>query len=583
MLAVVLVALVAAAAPAAAHAELVSSDPSPGAVLATPPAAVTLEFDEEVEAVLGGIRVVDANEVPVDVGEPRHDGGDPNRIRANLPDLNDGTYVVAWRVTSADSHPVKGAFTFQVGAGSAADTRALVAGLLEGSGGGAAGTGLDVARFVGYVGVALLAGALVALGLVWPGGAGRPGVRRLVTAGWVLSVVGAVGAFALEGPYATGRGLGQAFDTDLWSAVADTRFGRATLVRAVLLGVGGGVLLLTLRRARAAWWRASAAGLLVLVALAVALAGHAGTERLPGLGIAADIVHVSAMAVWLGGLALLGLIGLRGPATTPTPARAGAAPPGATPSGDAPPPARSVGAASAAEMRAPLEDQEELAASPGDDGSGPRLHRWSTVAATCVGALVVSGVVQAWRLVGGLDALVSTSYGRTLLVKTALVVAMVGLAAGARRALQRREGVSLRQFVRDELAFGVGILAVTAVLTGTAPAQATTAQPFSTTVVENSVIADITIDPAQAQAPNLLHLLLTPPGGSLQRIADVEVRFTLPARDFGPLPVPVEPAGPNHWVASGVVLPYAGDWRMEIVAQVSQFDQVRLAATVPIR
>ena len=38
-----------------------------------------------------------------------------SEVTASLPKLDNGTYVVTWRVTSADSHPIEGAYTFQVG------------------------------------------------------------------------------------------------------------------------------------------------------------------------------------------------------------------------------------------------------------------------------------------------------------------------------------------------------------------------------------------------------------------------------------------------------------------------------------
>ena len=71
----------------------------------------------------------------LDVGEPRHPSGDDTRVVASAPDLGDGSYVVAWRVVSADSHPINGAFTFDVGAGGGSgDTRGLVARLVNASG-----------------------------------------------------------------------------------------------------------------------------------------------------------------------------------------------------------------------------------------------------------------------------------------------------------------------------------------------------------------------------------------------------------------------------------------------------------------
>lgn len=561
---VALVAVVVLASPAAAHAELESTEPPSGAVVDAAPDAITLRFSEPVEGALGAIRVLDADGASIDVGVPERVAGDARSVRAGLPTIGQGTFVVAWRVTSADGHPINGAFTFQVGEGSGTDTRGLVEDLLAGdTTDPTVDTGLTVARGATYAGLAVLLGGLVAIGAVWPAGAGRPSARRLLWGGWALALVATLAAFALQGPYAAGSGVGDALDRDLWSSVADTRVGRATLARALLL-LAAAALVATIDRHRERWWRGSGVVLGGVTAVAVALAGHATTERWAALGVAADTVHVVAMAVWLGGLAMLGILAVR-PGPSP------GAPLG-VPSG---PVARSVGAASATDLAAPAPTDAELP-------SGIRLDRFSRIAIVAVTVLVVTGIVQSWRLVGSLEELVSTTYGRTLLVKIGLVVVMVGVALASRRALARRDGRSLRLFMRDEVAFGVGVLAVTAVLSGTPPAEVGSGDPVSVSIVEQSVIADITVDPATAGRPNEMHVYLTPPGGSLQPVADVEIRFTLPERDLGTLPVRAERAGPNHWVASGFVLPYEGDWRLDIVASVAEFEQVRLSTTIAV-
>lgn len=563
---VALVAVVVLASPAAAHAELESTEPPSGAVVGAAPDAITLRFSEPVEGALGAVRVLDADGASIDVGVPERVAGDARSVRAGLPTIGQGTFVVAWRVTSADGHPINGAFTFQVGEGSGTDTRGLVEDLLAGdTTDPTVDTGLTVARGATYAGLAVLLGGLVAIGAVWPAGAGRRSARRLLWGGWALALVATLAAFALQGPYAAGSGVGDALDRDLWSSVADTRVGRATLARALLL-LAAAALVATIDRHCERWWRGSGAVLGGVTAVAVALAGHATTERWAALGVAADTVHVVAMAVWLGGLAMLGIL-----AVPPGPS------PGAplgVPSG---PVARSVGAASATDLAAPASASAD-AELPGDI----RLDRFSRIAIVAVTVLVVTGIVQSWRLVGSLEELVSTTYGRTLLVKIGLVVVMVGVALASRRALARRDGRSLRLFMRDEVAFGVGVLAVTAVLSGTPPAEVGSGDPVSVSIVEQSVIADITVDPATAGRPNEMHVYLTPPGGSLQPVADVEIRFTLPERDLGTLPVRAERAGPNHWVASGFVLPYQGDWRLDIVASVAEFEQVRLSTTIAV-
>ncbi|MFN8027044.1 MAG: copper resistance protein CopC [Acidimicrobiia bacterium] len=102
--------------PASAHASLLSTEPSPDGVYASSPSAITLRFSEPVEVTLGGVRVFDAKtEKRVDNGPAEHPNGDGTYVTSDLPKLGNGTYVVTWRVVSQDSHPIEGAFTFQVG------------------------------------------------------------------------------------------------------------------------------------------------------------------------------------------------------------------------------------------------------------------------------------------------------------------------------------------------------------------------------------------------------------------------------------------------------------------------------------
>ena len=104
------------AAPAAAHASLVETDPAEGQVLAESPGEARLTFDETVSVAASGVQVFDAQGEAVTSEAATRDAV----LTVDLPDtLAEGTYVVSWRVVSADGHPVAGALTFSVGQPSA--------------------------------------------------------------------------------------------------------------------------------------------------------------------------------------------------------------------------------------------------------------------------------------------------------------------------------------------------------------------------------------------------------------------------------------------------------------------------------
>ena len=113
----VVVGSVLTASPASAHAIVERTDPGIDQVVDRSPPSVSMWFNEPVEIAFGSMRVFDTTGRRVDVGTAEHVPGDAASVRVALqPRLVDGTYTVAWRVVSADGHPIQEAFVFHVGA-----------------------------------------------------------------------------------------------------------------------------------------------------------------------------------------------------------------------------------------------------------------------------------------------------------------------------------------------------------------------------------------------------------------------------------------------------------------------------------
>src|SRR5690606_38681133 len=109
--------------PAAAHAVLVGTDPHDGAVLDAPPDEVTITFNEPVQVVDGGTILLAADGSSVDAAAVAVDS---TVVVTPETTLNEGTYVLSWRVITLDSHPVAGAFSFSVGIPSSTSIDAVV-------------------------------------------------------------------------------------------------------------------------------------------------------------------------------------------------------------------------------------------------------------------------------------------------------------------------------------------------------------------------------------------------------------------------------------------------------------------------
>jgi copper transport protein len=565
------------AGPASAHAALKGTDPDDGAVLKSAPRHITLTFTESVGLLDDSLRVLDPDNRRVRTGEARHAEGRSDTASVTLPEnLAEGTYVVAWRVVSADSHPVGGAFTFSVGKPSA--TVATV------------GTGptenpatrslFNIARYLAYLAVALLIGAAAFVALCRP--ADRGPLRRPLVAGWWTLLGTAVVLLVLRAPYENGTAPATAFDADAFGRTLTGRPGLLLLARIALLLVVA-VFAVRLRK-RTQWSRpVLAAGAVLAVALALtwAVAEHASAGVQVPLAIASTVLHLLAMALWLGGLVAL-LILLR---RTELPAAA--------------------------------------------------VARFSRVAFTCVTVLVVTGVYQSWRGLGSFAELTGTTYGRLLLAKLAAVVLLLAAAGLSRRWTARLVGADARTVVRErvpepvggppsaaaeeppgpaggddgrrnlrrsvlaEVAVGVVVLVITTVLGGTLPGRAAaeaaerpatagglpvasvTDVPFDVGTPNGHGRVQITIDPGRV-GDNSVQAVVFGPDGGIVAVPEVRLSLSLPDQKVGPLDAKLKNLG-GYWGTSDLTLPIAGTWTMNVTVRTTDIDQVTVRKDVRIQ
>jgi copper transport protein len=527
---------------ASAHAELLSSDPQPGAVLDAAPAHVTLTFNEPVEISLGAIRLFDGTGTSIDISTARHPSGHGATVEVDLPKLSNGSYVVDWRVVSSDSHPVHAAFTFQIGPDSN-----LASGLLDqiiGSShtGKTASIGLGISRALMTAAIALVLGGSLMCGLgILPFG------RRQRVAIAVAAPVGTIAgvlAMPLEVGYTAGRSLSVITDGSAWNAVFDTSIGLAWMIRAAVLAVTTVILLITRARSRTWWWRLVLVSGLVVVGIASAYGGHGASGRWHYIGVLTTMLHVSAMAVWLGGLAMLVL---------------------------------SFG------------DLEREGA-----------HRFSAIALLSVAGIVVTGTIQGFRQVGSIDGLTGTSYGKLLIWKLVGVALVIAVASVARASTHGRLSLSpapasaasvgaagvgfdrarLRRATGIELALAVAVVIITSLLMAANPSQATASSPFSATLTSGGYLATITVSPARVGA-NEVHIFLSSPNSSLDQPDAVNVTIQDPSRDVDPIAVDVVKAGASHVISNSATFPYAATWHMVVTARYG-FDEVKFSADIKI-
>ncbi|MER6108820.1 copper resistance CopC/CopD family protein [Streptomyces hirsutus] len=681
-------ALLAGAAPASAHAALTGSDPRQGTVVDKAPAQVSLTFSEPVAVSDDALRVLDPKGERVDKGDPDGASGTTYTVQL-LSGLPDGTYTVTYQVVSADSHPVAGAFTFSVGAPSETSVEASAQSPDDGLIGSLYGTG----RYLSYAGFAVMVGGAAFVLACWRPGSGVRAVQRLVVSGWLTLTAATLALLLLRGSYTSSGKIGDVFDLTLLSEVLQTKTGAALVSRLLLLAAAA--LFIAVLFGSAQYQRndeekrdlsfgLAVGGTVVAAGLAAswAMSEHASQGIQPGLAMPVDVVHLLAVAAWLGGLTAL-LVAL---------------------------------------YRAPADTAVDTAA----------VQRFSRLAFGSVVALVVTGIYQSWRQLGSWSAFTDTRYGQLLLVKIGLVVAMVGIAYASRRwtarlaepgapvtlreeqketaaarsatggeagqesagatgtgkaaagtettaaasasvsaasadtdtdtdtdterekpaavtgpaevrseesgagakaggdstraaqlarqraavatARQKRlrdadpNRFGLRRSVLAEAGTAVVLLAITTVLTQTEPGRteqeaertasssapslpsASSAQgtgavtlnmPFDTGGKNGKGVVTIDLDPARVGG-NDMHVYVERTDGKAFDVPELKVALTLSTKDIGPLPVVPDRLATGHLSASGVQIPMAGDWTVEVTVRTSDIDQVTVSKNAQI-
>lgn len=530
---------------ASAHAYLVKTNPASGAVLQASPRQVTLVFDENVATNSGALGVYDANGNHVDSGAVLRPAGDTVAI-AIPTRLKDGTYTVAWRVTSADTHVVHGAFTFSVGVPGASGG---IASKLEAEQRIPASVSLPFTgiRFLNFLLILAVSGGALTLVAVFRRSS-EP-VRRsltglLVPAAALLALM-AVAGLPLEAAESAGSGLWGGFAASAISAVRHLRFGEVWLLRAwIALAIAAVAFSL---EHRPTGLRGAREGLLTVLAVALlftpSASGHADIAG--PLAFAADAAHVAAASVWFGGL-LFVVLGLA------------LAPEG---------------------RRWPL--------------AAETVPRFSTFAVGAVAVLVVAGVLNAYLEVRAWRGLWESTYGELVLAKVALVLPLIALGAFNNRIsvprLRQRiaSRIEKRRFlaaVGVELILLVAVLAVTAVLVDEPLAKDVIAQKAAASTTATTTVGPytgkVTLTPGTA-GTNTIELTFADKAGKPANLAEVDVAASLPSKNIGPLRYTARRTAPGAYTVSSASFAIAGNWRLELTVRRGAFDE--WLKTIPIQ
>jgi copper transport protein len=533
--------LLAGADMALAHAMLIETDPASQASLDSAPTEIVLVFSEAVTPVV--LRLIDVEGRAI----AQVDDVRGKNARLNIPlqsRIPDGQYVVSYRVMSADTHPIAGAFNFSVGMPGAVDGFEI-----QEQGFEPARVMVLANRLLQFISLLIAAGTGFFWVLVRPPGYTEFHLRKIATIAAVVAMAAYVLAIGVGGADMAGAGPGSLIDYSVWKLAAGTN-----LLDSAIVGISGAVIL-------SIGWRiphgAGRSGTLLMggvVALTgLALTGHAGTATPQWLMTPSVALHLFPAAFWVAATMPLAWI----VNSSPTPE------------------------------------------------SALVLNRFSSRAAIALAVLIASGVCLAIVQVQSFSALFSTDYGAIFLLKLGLVVFLLALAAVNKYwftpRIEQSDSSSvlhLRRTIYFEVVLMTGVLILTMLLTTTAPPRSTAIVAsqdaynvvpnevdapggFTTTMTQQGYSLDVSVSPAKPGRGVLSVVVKNEEGVTFSPVA-ITASLSLPALDIEAIKISLEPQAGGEYYANLREIVIVGDWELRIDVLVDDFTQLIYRMRVPI-
>jgi copper transport protein len=523
---------------ALAHAVLLGSTPKANEMVATAPKELVLNFNENVGPIF--FKVLDRS--GKEVGSPGDIKVDGNNLILPLGDtLPNGTYVLTYRVISADTHPVGATFGFSIGE-PMADMSQMNASAEPASTPWTWAVGIN--RWTLYAAMLLAAGSALFTLLITTPITVTAATFKVGKLSAVIAAITYVLAVGFGGAEMVLGGAGALFSSDTWA-----RGLQSTLTPSAAIGIPA---MLVLIYAFTGGVERPKAGALTVGAVAAIgsflVTGHAATAPPVWLMATVVAVHLFCAAFWFGALY---------PLYKTTEATDAAA-------------------------------------------AGVVMTKFSQWAVYSVALIILSGIVISWVQVQSPENMTGNMYGTGLIRKLVLVAIILALALYNKLvltpALERGDAhgaVRIRRTIRIEFVLYVLILGAAMALTLTTPPRAIVDQTaagaamqmegFKATVQSQGYSADIEITPAKAGENMIMVTVKGTDGQVLTTMADLEITANLPAAGISDVMIKGQNVGNGMWHAVFKEMIIPGDWVLRIDAFVTDFDKISFETTVAIK
>jgi copper transport protein len=380
-----------------------------------------------------------------------------------------------------------------------------------------------MARIGVYLGLFVGVGGAFFIGWIGRTDAGS----RLIVVALVAGLVSAVVALGLQGLDLLDLAPADLLTAAPWKAAAATSLFQSLLIAVAAMIAG----IVALRSGRVAIAKTLSALALAGVGLSLASSGHAATAPPQWLTAPAVFLHGVGVAFWVGALAPLAGMAWR--------------------------PAQ------------PLL---------------PVLNRFSQAAVFVVAMLVLTGLALATVQLESIGALVDSQYGIILSIKTALVAALLALAALNRFRLTSALAINpqntrpLRRSILAECIIAVAILAVVAGWRFTPPPRvlaAAAVPPLAIHIHTEKAMFQVLVSPGKVGVDHFV-LQLMNGDGTLLVAKEATLTLSLPERGIEPFERKAVLGADGYWSVRGVAIPFAGRWHMRIDALVTDFEKITL-------
>jgi copper transport protein len=466
-----------------------------------------------------------------------------NAISIPVPvSTKDGSYILSWRVVSADGHPIAGTLEFSIGTPSAnrvvvdqSDPSSMLYRLVS------------VIQGLGYVTVLAVLGLAMFRHFVLP--ETELSRQRWGEVSVVLAAL-AVTFRALELPISVLREealpLSRVVDVRHWLMNIDSNLWIASI--AIIASVALADMACSVEESPTSIKHAVAL-VVICTAAALSLVGHTRVFQPTWLVVASNMTHIVVAAFWVGGLLGLGLF-LRG------------------------------GYSNSDTQNVNRLSREAVAV----------IARFSGFAVGAVGLLVLSGSFGAWRILPDLESLRSIRYGQLLLVKIGITVLLIMVAAWNRYRLvpainresnNREAWERLRTAVRVELTLLVAVVLATGFLVNQSPQASATleeapvgaASEITWEVPLGTALLIGNLEPGAVGQNQIVIRVMDGDGQTLVPADTPVVRFRNEELDLGPFEAiltATEEGGSFRYVAN---VPLAGEWSFEFIVRMSRFEE----------